>query len=204
MECKLAVSLMHDFLDDDLSKEQRVMLKEHTLTCPDCRMQFKELEQTDMLLYSLHYSTPSASDELTKRILSALPVHKKQQRWVTWVKRHPAATAAALFLVVMLFSTINVWNQDNQLMVHGNNLDQVIIEGDTVILPEGRTIAGDLTIENGKAQIFGVVEGNLTVIDGSLYKASTAHISGQVKNVDRALDWIWYKITNLVSDVAYR
>lgn len=204
MECKLAVSLMHDYLDDDLSKEQRLMLKEHMLTCPDCRMQFKELEQTDMLLYSLHHSTPSASNELTERILNALPVHKKQQRWVKWVKRHPAATAAALFLVVMLFSTISVWNQDSQLVVQGNNLDQVIIEGNTVILPEGKTIAGDLTIENGKAQIFGVVEGNLTVIDGSLYKASTAHISGQVKNVDRAMDWIWYKITSLVSDVAYR
>ncbi|HEY2491717.1 MAG TPA: zf-HC2 domain-containing protein [Paenibacillus sp.] len=204
MECKLAVSLMHDYLDDDLSKEQRLMLKEHMLTCPDCRMQFKELEQMDMILYSLHYSTPSASDELTERILSALPVHKKQQRWVKWVKSHPAATAAALFLVVMLFSTVSVWSKDSQLMVHGSNLDQVIIEGNTVILPEGKTIAGDLTIENGKAQIFGVVEGNLTVIDGSLYKASTAHISGQVKHVDRALDWIWYKITNLVSDVAYR
>ncbi|AJS61642.1 zf-HC2 domain-containing protein [Paenibacillus sp. IHBB 10380] len=204
MECKLAVSLMHDYLDDDLSKEQRLMLKEHMLTCPDCRMQFEELEQMDMLLYSLHYSTPSASDELTERILSALPVHKKQQLWVKWVKRHPAATAAALFLVVMLFSTVSVWSQDSQLMVHGSNLDQVIIEGNTVILPEGRTIAGNLTIENGKAQIFGVVEGDLTVIDGSLYKASTAHISGQVKHVDRALDWIWYKITNLVSDVAYR
>ena len=99
---------------------------------------------------------------------------------------------------------MSFWDQDNRLAVHGNDLDQIIIEGDTVIVPEGSVIAGDLTIENGKAQIFGEVQGNLTVIDGSWYQASTAHISGQVKSVDRALDWIWYKITNLFTDVAYR
>jgi hypothetical protein len=61
-----------------------------------------------------------------------------------------------------------------------------------------------LTVENGKTQIYGDVQGNLTVIDGSLYQASTAHISGQVKSIDQAMDWIWYKITNMFSDVAYR
>ncbi|MFH7422673.1 zf-HC2 domain-containing protein, partial [Pseudomonas syringae pv. tagetis] len=69
MDCKLAVSLMHDYLDDDLSKEQQLELKTHMLSCPDCRMQFKELEQTDMLMYSLTHHTPSASLELTERIM---------------------------------------------------------------------------------------------------------------------------------------
>ncbi|GJM74590.1 hypothetical protein HMSSN036_68060 [Paenibacillus macerans] len=61
-----------------------------------------------------------------------------------------------------------------------------------------------MTIENGKAEIYGEVEGNLTVIDGTFYQASTAHISGQVKEIDRALDWIWYRITNTFTEVAYR
>ncbi|MNF18525.1 Anti-sigma-W factor RsiW [compost metagenome] len=59
-------------------------------------------------------------------------------------------------------------------------------------------------MENGKAQIYGEVDGNLTVIDGSLYQASTAKISGDVKSIDQALDWIWYKITNTFTEVAYR
>ncbi|MBB3131844.1 anti-sigma factor RsiW [Paenibacillus rhizosphaerae] len=204
MDCKLAVSLMHDYLDDDLSKEQQLELKTHMLSCPDCRMQFKELEQTDMLMYSLTHHTPSASLELTERIMSSLPKQKKQQLWLTWVKRHPAITAAAIFVLVMLFSTVSFWDQDTQLVVKGSDLDQVVIEGNTVIVPEGKSIAGNLTVENGKTQIYGDVEGNLTVIDGSLYQASTAHISGQVKSIDQAMDWIWYKITNMFSDVAYR
>ncbi|MHA0858099.1 zf-HC2 domain-containing protein [Paenibacillus sp. CMAA1364] len=204
MECKIAVSLIHDYLDDDLAKEQGKMLKSHLLSCDHCRMRFNELEQTDMMLYSLPHHIPAASNELTERILNTLPRTKEPQIWVKWMKRHPAVTAAALFFVVMLLSVINVFNQNSQLVVQGNNLDQVIIEGNTVIVPEGKVIAGDLTIENGQAEVFGKVDGNLTVIDGSLYTASTAQISGQVKSVDRALDWIWYKISNAFSDVSYR
>lgn len=204
MECKLAVSMMHDYLDDDLPDQQQRELKEHLLSCPDCRQKFKELEQTDMLMFSLMHHNPVASDDLVSRIMESLPKSKKEGRFITWIKRHPALTAASLFLVVMLMSTVTFWSPDRQLVVRGVDLDQVIIQGDTVIVPSGKIITGDLTIENGKAQVYGEVNGNVTVIDGSLYQASTAHISGQVKSIDQAVSWLWYKVTNMFSEVAYR
>ncbi|KKO53126.1 zf-HC2 domain-containing protein [Paenibacillus sp. DMB20] len=204
MDCKLAVSLMHDYLDNDLSQHQQLELKTHLLQCVDCRNRFEELEKTDMLLFSLTHHSTGPSDDLTDRIMGMLPKQKKQKVWITWVKNHPAITAAALFLVVMLFSTVSFWNQENQLVVKGSELDKLVIEGQTVIIPPDQTIAGDLTVENGKAQVYGKVNGNLTVIDGELFQASTAHISGQVKDIDKAMDWIWYKISNLFTDVAYR
>ncbi|ASA24299.1 zf-HC2 domain-containing protein [Paenibacillus donghaensis] len=204
MECKLAVSMMHDYLDDDLPAQQQKELKEHLLSCPDCRIKFKELEQTDMLMFSLMHQNAAASDELVGRIMNALPKPKKEKAFVTWIKRHPALTAASLFLVVMLMSAATFWNQNTQLVVRGSDLDQVVIKGDTVIVPSGHTITGDLTVENGKTQVYGEVNGNVTVIDGSLYKASTAHISGQAKNIDQAVSWLWYKVTNMFSEVAYR
>lgn len=204
MECKLAVSMMHDYLDDDLPDQQQRELKEHLLSCPDCRAKFKELEQTDMLMFSLMHQNPVASDDLVSRIMSSLPKAKKEKAFVTWIKRHPALTAASLFLVVMLMSSVTFWSPDRQLVVKGVDLDQVVIKGDTVIVPSGKIITGDLTIENGKAQVYGEVNGNVTVIDGSLYQASTAHISGQVKSIDQAVSWFWYKVTNMFSEVAYR
>ncbi|WP_410512453.1 zf-HC2 domain-containing protein [Paenibacillus sp. BR2-3] len=204
MECKLAVSMMHDYLDDDLPDQQQRELKEHLISCPDCRVKFKELEQTDMLMFSLMHQNPVASDELAHRIMNSLPKSKKEPRFITWIKRHPALTAASLFLVVMLMSSVTFWNQDGQLVVKGSDLDQVVIKGDTVIVPSGKIISGDLTVENGKAQVYGDVNGNVTIIDGSLYQASTAHISGQVKSIDQAVSWLWYKVTNMFSDVAYR
>ncbi|MFP4974054.1 zf-HC2 domain-containing protein [Paenibacillus sp. CN-4] len=205
MECKLAVSMMHDYLDDDLPGEQQRELKEHLLSCPECRAKFKELEQTDMLLFSMRHQSPAAvPDDMAARIMNALPAPKKQSRLWTWVKHHPALTAASMFLVVMLMSTLTLWNQENQLVIRGNDLDQVVIKGNSVIVPSGKTITGDLTVTNGKTEVYGEVNGNVTVIDGSLYQASTAHISGQVKSIDEAVSWIWYKVTNLFSEVAYR
>lgn len=119
-------------------------------------------------------------------------------------QRTSRADGGSLLLVVMLFSAFNFWNQNNEMVVKGNSLDQLVIQGNTVIVPEGKSVAGDLTIENGTAQVYGDVNGNLTVIDGQLFQASTAHISGQVKSIDQALDWFWYKITNMVNEVAYR
>lgn len=97
MDCNSAVSLMHECLDESLSTEQKAELKSHLLICPDCRMRFKELEQTEMLLFAMKHYSPSASDELTNRIMNALPQPKRQQVWLKWVKGHPALTAAAFF-----------------------------------------------------------------------------------------------------------
>ncbi len=205
MECKQAASLMHDYLDNELPEEQALDLKSHLDRCVSCRTRLKELEQTDMLMFAaVKHSLPSASDDVLNQIMSNLPKKRRQQPWLGWVKRHPALTAAAMFLLVMLFSTLSIWKSDDQLVVKGADLDKVRIEGHTVIVPEGTAIAGDLTIENGNTEVYGEVEGNLTVIDGSLYQASTAKIAGDAKTIDQALDWIWYRITNTFTEVAYR
>ncbi|WP_019640689.1 zf-HC2 domain-containing protein [Paenibacillus fonticola] len=205
MDCKQAASLMHEYLDDELFGEQALSLKKHLQGCPSCQMQFKELEQTELMLFAtIKRTSLTASDELVDRIMKSIPSQHKQRAWIYWVKKHPAITAAAMFLLVMLFSAISLWNSDDQLVVKGKDLDQVIINGNTVTVPNGSKVAGNLTVENGIAEIYGEVEGNLTVIDGSLYQASTAKILGEVKSIDQALDWIWYRITNTFTEVAYR
>ncbi|CAH0122663.1 MULTISPECIES: zf-HC2 domain-containing protein [unclassified Paenibacillus] len=204
MDCSLAVSLMHDYLDGDLAKEQIIPLKQHIMACPSCRARYEQLERTEMMMYSLSHQMDRCSDQLTARIFQSLPKKKMQNAWLVWVKRHPALTAAAVFAVVMLASVLSVWNQDRELMVKGSDLDKVVIEGDTVIVPPDRKLAGNLTVQNGKTEIFGEVQGNLTVIDGSMNLASTAHIAGQVTQIDQAMDWLWYKITHMFSDVALR
>lgn len=205
MDCKQASSMIHDYLDDDLPQEQALKLKGHLAGCSACSARFHELEQTDMMLFAtLRHNAFFASDELVDRIMGKIPKQRKQAAWIGWIRRHPALTSAAIFLVVMLFSAISLWESDDQLVVKTADLDQVIIHGDTVTVPSGSTVAGNLTVENGKAEIYGDVQGNLTVIDGSYYQASTAHIAGEVKSIDQALDWIWYRITNLFTEVAYK
>ncbi|HEY4390219.1 MAG TPA: zf-HC2 domain-containing protein [Paenibacillus sp.] len=205
MDCKHASTLMHDYFDGDLMHEQAVELKGHLNSCPACSARFQQLEQTEMKLFAtLRNDRISAPDSLVSRIMSEIPSQRRQQPWLKMIKRHPALTAAAIFLVVMLFSAVSLMKADDQLIVKVGDLDQVVINGHIVTVPEGSTVTGNLTVENGKAEILGNVEGNLTVVDGSYYQASTAHISGKVKSIDQALDWIWYRISNAFSDVAYR
>ncbi|CAM3640292.1 MULTISPECIES: zf-HC2 domain-containing protein [Saccharibacillus] len=206
MECKQAVSFMHDYLDGDLPSEQARELQSHLDACPECRSAFRSLEETEMMLFAANRKTESValSEDATDRIMSFLPQPKKHSPVWNWVRRHPALTAAAAFILIMLGTSIGFWNADTQLVVKGSDLNRVQVEGNTVIVPEGTVVTGDLTVERGELKIYGDVEGNVTVIDGSAYQASTAHVAGQVKDINQAFDWVWYKLGNIFSEVAYR
>ncbi|THF72727.1 zf-HC2 domain-containing protein [Cohnella fermenti] len=201
MNCKVAIAYMHDYLDHELPKENGAELQRHLHECPECQRRLESLEKTDALLRAV--PAERAPNYMAYRVMKSLPKTRSPRTWATWVRRHPAMSAAAMFLVVMVSSFFAMWNQSGQLTVRGADLEHVVIEGNTVIVPAGQKVAGDLTIENGIAQVLGDVEGNLTIIDGNVTLASTAHIAGKVKTIDRAMDWAWYKVTSWFDTLAY-
>jgi hypothetical protein len=131
--------------------------------------------------------------------MASLPKPKKRNSWLEWIKRHPAVSVASMFLFVMLSASLSLWNQDTQMVVKGANLDQVVITGDTVYVPAGHTYNGNLMVKRGKVQVDGEVKGNIVIIDGSYKAASTAIISGKVKQIDQALDWLWFEVNEYIS-----
>ncbi|MBN2980456.1 anti-sigma factor [Cohnella algarum] len=201
MKCSDAVAYMHEYLDGDLPAEQRHQLKLHLSGCSACAQRFQSMQHTDALLRSM--PEEAVSRDLAYRIMKSLPKKRSSIAWTTWVRRHPALSAAAMFLLIMVSSLSALWNQGQQLALRGDDLEHVIVEGNTVIVPEGQTVSGDLVIENGELQVLGEVTGNLTVIDGNVTLASTAHIAGKVKEIDRAMDWAWYKLTSWFDTLAY-
>ncbi|SDX93452.1 anti-sigma factor [Paenibacillus sp. CF384] len=207
MNCNVAVMLMHDYLDDELPHDDLAELKLHIDSCESCRVRLEQLERTEALTHSMMDTrvtiSPHQSAQLTSHIMSSLPVKRRRIGFANWIRNHPAVSVAAVFALVMFSSFLAMWQQDNDLTVRGADLAHVIIEGDTVTVPEGAQVKGDLTVENGKANVLGDVEGDVTVISGKLYQASTAHISGEVKQIDQALDWFWYKVTHSISSLAY-
>jgi anti-sigma factor RsiW len=201
MNCNVAIVWMHDYIDGELPREDAVVLKEHLLSCPGCRNRFEQLEKTEALLASALAEpkepmlAPETSAALTERILKQIPAPARHRDWTGWIRRHPALTAAAVFILVMLASFTPVMNNGSELIVRGNDLKQVVIDGHTVIVPEGADLKGSLTVENGIADVRGNVQGSVTVVDGSLLTASTAHIAGQTRMIDQLLDRFWYKVT---------
>lgn len=205
MECKVAIVKIHDYLDGDLPREEINALHDHMNACPACLQRFEQLEKTEgAALLAIEAVRPAvsfdaaASRELKSRIMANLPKQKRKERsgFVRFIYRYPGLTAAAVFLLVMFGSFMATWDRDAQLIVSGEDLQHVIINGNTVIVPEGVQVSGNLTVENGKVEVQGSVEGNVTVIDGSMVLASTGHIAGQSRTIDQALDWFWYKMTS--------
>ncbi|WP_426449913.1 zf-HC2 domain-containing protein [Paenibacillus sp. S-38] len=200
MDCKEALPLLHEYMDGGLEGKESVQLKEHLLACPDCRRRLQEFEKVEALVAA--WPHPPVPDGLTQRIMDALPPAKRQNRGYRWIRKHPAASVAAVFFAVMLSSFMTAWDNDRDLIVKGTDLESVVIQGHTVVVPAGKKVSGNLTVEGGTVQVDGDVEGNVVVIDGSVVQASTAHISGQVKQIDEAFSWMWYKMNQWVSQVS--
>ncbi|MFE5324366.1 zf-HC2 domain-containing protein [Paenibacillus sp. NPDC056579] len=202
MDCNEALPLMHEYLDGGLKGKEAVTLKEHLLACPACRERLKQFEKVEALIQA--WPKQEVPSGLTERIMQALPPEKRKNPWWQWIRRHPAASVAAVFALVMMSSFMSLWNQDTELLVKGSDLRSVVIEGDTVYVPQGKTVAGNLTVENGKLKVDGDIEGNIVVIDGSVVMASTAHISGQITEIDEAFGWLWYKMNDWASTLSHK
>jgi anti-sigma factor RsiW len=200
MNCKEALPWMHEYMDGDITVLEAVELKKHFNSCAGCKAVFGKLENMEALVKTL--PRVDAPSDLAERILLNIPQPKKRSVMVKWMKRHPAVAAASIFFLVMMSSFLSLWNQDKDLVVKGANMDQVVIHGDSVYVPAGHTVDGDLMVKRGKIQVDGEVKGNLIVIDGSYNLASTAHISGEVKQVDQALEWLWFEVNQIFTDIA--
>lgn len=124
MDCKQAIALMHDLLDDDLHQDNAFELKKHMVTCPDCRKRFYQLEEADRLLYSFNHRIQPVSDDLTERVICIIP--KSKNAFMLWIKRHPACAIAAVFMLVILTCALSIWNADKQLIVKDIDLNEVM------------------------------------------------------------------------------
>ncbi|PLR95500.1 anti-sigma factor family protein [Bacillus sp. T33-2] len=185
---------MHEYLDEEISTDHERELREHLQSCSDCQILFRELTRAIALVQSTsHVHAPS---NFTANIMAKLPKEKKKAEFQRWFRNHPLLTAASLFLVLMMGSIVSTWNTEQQFSVskHPN----LIVENNTVIVPEGEVVKGDLVVRNGEIKIEGQVQGNVTVINGEKYLASAGNVTGEITEVNEVFDWMWYHIKKTV------
>jgi anti-sigma factor RsiW len=187
---------MHDYLDEEITPENESKLRKHLLICADCHSHFQELKKTIALVQSTsHIHTPV---NFTESVMARLPNEKKQVGFKRWLRRHPMVTAASLFLTLMIGSLITGWNEDQEFSVSKN--PNLVIENNTVIVPEGKTVNGDIVVKNGDLKIEGQVDGNVTVINGEKYLASAGHVTGEIEEINQLFDWLWYHMKKVTKD----
>ncbi|WP_425445159.1 zf-HC2 domain-containing protein [Virgibacillus subterraneus] len=200
------IEFMHKYLDGDLTKQEETNLRRHLEECEACQKHFHELKRTITLIQSAeHISAPA---DFTTNVMKKLPTEKKHVRYKRWFRAHPIITSAAIFFIFMFSGIFSAWNQESELVV--SKQENLIIQGDTVIVPEGVTVSGDLLVKNGNLRIDGTVDGNVTLInselvddsiEGSGLMASAGEVNGELKEVDRIFEWIWFHLKDMVESI---
>jgi anti-sigma factor RsiW len=191
------IELMHEYLDDEITPDQERILREHLQSCKECEAVFNELKKTIAFVKSVSHM--QAPDDFTAKVLSRLPKEKRKIGMQRWLKNHPILAAASLFLILMLGSVFSTWNQDRDFSV--SKQKNLVVKNNTVIVPKGETVKGDVIVRNGTLEIEGEIQGDVTVINGEKYLASAGHVTGQIQEVNEVFDWIWYQIKKTTQDV---
>lgn len=191
------IELMHEYLDEEIDPADEVVLREHLQGCKECEILFNELEKSIAFVKSLsHMQAPA---DFTANVLARLPKEKKQVLMGRWLKNHPILSAASLFIVLMTGSLLSTWNQEREFSV--SKQENLVVKNNTVIVPEGEVVKGDVTVRNGTLRIEGEIQGDATVINGEKYLASAGHVTGEIEEVNEVFDWIWYHMKKTTKDV---
>jgi anti-sigma factor RsiW len=98
----------------------------------------------------------------------------------------------------MIGSVITGWTEDQEFSVSKN--PNLVIENNTVIVPEGKKVLGDIVVKNGNLKIEGQVDGNVTVINGEKYLASAGQVTGDIEEINQLFDWLWYHLKNTTKE----
>ncbi|WP_409291017.1 zf-HC2 domain-containing protein [Peribacillus sp. SCS-37] len=192
------IEYMHDYLDEEIDPDKERILKEHLQACDECRLYFHELDKAVSLVRVP--SNISLSPDFTQKVMASLPAEKKKRSVKTWMMGHPLLTAAVMFLVLISGAFMSSWNQSSDFSV--TRQQDLIISNHTVIVPEGKTIKGDILVKNGDIKIEGRVLGDVTVINGNRYLASAGSVTGDIKEIDQAFEWLWYQIKSTFEKVS--
>ncbi|MER2007315.1 MAG: zf-HC2 domain-containing protein [Psychrobacillus sp.] len=196
------VHYMHEYLDGEISREHELELKSHLQSCQECRNHMHEL--SDVVAFVKGAAHVEAPNDFTLSVMSRLPKEKSHTGVSRWFRQHPVLTAAAMFMLLMSSALFSNYNNDQQFSF--TKQENVIVEGETVIIPEGQVVKGDLIVKNGDVRVDGELDGNLTVIngsviDGSKYMASTANVTGKTEEINKAFDWLWYTIKDTAKEI---
>ena len=188
------VDYMHEYLDGDISREHEQQLKKHLQVCSKCQQHMHQLSDTIAFVKSAAHIT--APPNFEEQVMKRLPKPKQRLGVQKWLRRHPIIVAAAVFLFFMSATLLNNYPNDEFSVTKQPNL---VVDGQTVIVPEGEVVKGDIVVKNGDLVIEGEVDGNVTVINGQ-YMASTAVVTGQIEEIDETFEWLWYEMKRMAND----
>ncbi len=191
------IHLMDDYLDGDISPADEKELKDYLQRCSDCRKIYQELTKTIAFVQSA--SHVQAPPNFVEKTMASLPKEPQRAGIKRFMRHHPLLIAAAVFMLLMSAAMMSSFSEDQQFSF--TKQQNLVVEGETVVVPAGTTVVGDITIRNGDLRVDGELEGNATIVNGQ-YMASSGVINGEIEEIDQVFEWLWYKIKGTFQDAA--
>lgn len=189
MHCNDASMYLHNLLDDALDEPLRQRVEEHIANCAACRQHYTELGLVVQRLS--HADWHKAPANFTENLMARMERDQlTRNNWRVPIVRWTGIAAAAAFV----FALGVWWSAPGKLTVESGQVNQLIIDGKQVIVPEGYDHKGDLVVQNGNILVKGKVEGNITAINGQIYEQAGADISGHVQEINESLHIITYYV----------
>lgn len=186
------IDYMHELLDGDLSPTEERLLYEHLDSCSDCKAHFEQLKKVIALVQSSSHI--KAPENFTANVMNNLPRTSKKYNFQRWFQQHPLLFAASLFLMLMSGGLVSSWQKDHEFSVSKDV--NLVVKNNVVTVPKGKVVKGDIVVRNGELRVEGEVQGDVTVINGNQFVASAGHVTGEIEEVNKVFDWLWYQMKN--------
>ncbi|RKD22658.1 hypothetical protein BEP19_10395 [Ammoniphilus oxalaticus] len=201
MDCKQAISLIHDYLDEDLARQEELELKRHLMSCSACKQRFQSLQHTVAFVQSA--SRVYAPLNFTDQVLAALPKESYPRIWKQKMRRHPLFVTGSLLFLLLIAGLAAHWTSFQQFQLTSDQLYKLQIDESSrkVIVPSSSVVDGDILIRNADLEIKGKVLGNVTVIDGNVLFDSTGSVGGKCEEINRAVEWVWFHIKRIALQI---
>lgn len=188
---------MHEYFDEEISPDNEKKLTDHLNSCSECFAYFQQLKKAVTFIQGS--SQIQAPVNFAANVMAKLPPVRRKVGFQSWMKLHPLMTAASVFLVLMTGSLVSSWQNDHKFSV--TNQSNLVVQNHKVIVPEGKVVKGDVIVRNGELRIEGEVQGDVTVINGDHYLASAGHVTGEIEEVNKVFDWLWYQMKRTYNKV---
>jgi len=197
VSCEDMNERIHRYLDEELEGTERAELEAHIKECGGCLTHLQEMGLSVQLVTQAEWVKAPAG--FTEALWAQLDVQYPPKRnWRVPVMKYSGIAAS----VLLVFGLGAMWATPDHFALQAKNTSGLVVADGKVIVPAGQEYTGDLVIQNGDVEVRGKVNGNVTALNGKIYRAAGADISGEIEEVDEVIEKLFYYGKQLITEIA--
>jgi anti-sigma factor RsiW len=187
---------MHQYLDEELTRAELEEFEAHLAACPECQSELKAMGGAILQLTQADWL--KAPNRFTENLMDQLnSMHPPKRNWRVPIMKYTGVAAA----VLLVFGLGISMTAPSKFALQADNTQGLVVADNKVIVPAGTEYNGDLVIQNGDIEVRGKVNGNVTALNGRVYRMAGADISGETAEVDQAVEKVAYYAKRVWQDL---